>query len=250
MHTLRLIGPGRAARSLAGALEAAGWEVRGLLGRRDDLYAAASGVDVLVLGTPDDALREVAGAVRPEEGTVVVHLSGALGLEVLAGHPRRAGLHPLVPLPDPVTGARRLGEGVTFAVAGDAVAWEMVEALGGRAVEVPDERRAAYHAAACMAANHLVGLMGQVERVAGSVGMDLEDFLDLSRAALEDVARVGPREALTGPAARGDLATLARHRAALAAQERSGYDAGVALVQALAGPRAAGERRVPVGASR
>jgi predicted short-subunit dehydrogenase-like oxidoreductase (DUF2520 family) len=75
--------------------------------------------------------------------------------------------------------------------------------------------------------------MGQVARVAESIGLDLEVFLGLSRAALADVERVGPAAALTGPAARGDTATLARHRAALAPEERAGYDACVALAQRL-----------------
>ena len=56
-----------------------------------------------------------------------------------------------------------------------------------------DGDRAAYHAAACIAANHVVALLGQVERVAASVGLDLEAFLPLTRAAVDDVAALGPR---------------------------------------------------------
>ena len=60
-------------------------------------------------------------------------------------------------------------------------------------------------AAACIAANHVVALLGQVERVAASVGLDVEAFLPLTRAAVDDVAALGPRRALTGP-------SLPRHR--------------------------------------
>jgi predicted short-subunit dehydrogenase-like oxidoreductase (DUF2520 family) len=114
----------------------------------------------------------------------------------------------------------------------------VVELLGGRALVVADEQRAAYHAAACIASNHVVALLGQVERVAAAAGLGLEPFLALSRAALADVADLGPAAALTGPAARGDEATLARHRAALVPEERAGYDAGVALSRRLAADRA------------
>jgi predicted short-subunit dehydrogenase-like oxidoreductase (DUF2520 family) len=243
VRSVRFIGPGRAWRSLAAALEARGWHVAGFLGRGDDVRDAAAGVDVLVLSTPDDAVAEVAAAVRPDPSTVVVHLSGSLGLQVLAPHTRRAALHPLVPLPDPVDGARRLAGGVTFAVAGEPVAREMAESLGGRVVTVADADRATYHAAACIAANHVVALLGQVERVAGSVGLPLDAFLDLTRAAVDDVARLGPHRALTGPAARGDWATLGRHGRALAPEERPGYNAGVALAVRLAtaGPAVAAE---------
>ena len=56
----------------------------------------------------------------------------------------------------------------------------------------PTTSRAAYHAAACIAANHVVALLGQVERVAASAGLPLDAFLDLTRAAVEDVSRLGP----------------------------------------------------------
>ena len=88
MHTIRIIGPGRAGTSLAAALSARGWEFAGFLGRHDDLSDAARGVDVLVIATPDDAIAEVAAAVVPVVTTTVVHLSGSLGLDALGAHPR------------------------------------------------------------------------------------------------------------------------------------------------------------------
>ncbi len=233
MPTIRIVGPGRAGRSLATALGHAGWDVLPLLGRGDPVADAAQGVDALVLATPDDAIAGVAAAVRPRAGTVVAHLAGSLGTDVLGPHPRRAALHPLVALPDPDTGARRLLSGATFAVAGDAMAWDIVAALGGTPVEVADEDRAAYHAAACIAANHVVALLGQVERVARAAGVPLDAFLPLAASAVEDVGRLGSRRALTGPATRGDWDTLARHLRALDPQERSGYRAGVGLALQL-----------------
>jgi len=232
-----LIGPGRAGRSLAGALVDVGCDVRQLLGPHDDVGAAAEGVDLLVLATPDGAIAPVAAAVRPVAGTVVMHLSGALGLEALAPHPRRAALHPLAPLPPPEVGRVRLRSGITFAVAGDPLAAEVAGLLGGRVMAVDDASRASYHAAACIAANHLVALMGQVERVAAAAGLELDAFVGLARAALVDVAELGPAAALTGPAARGDDATIARHRAVLEPEELPGYDAGVALARRLAAER-------------
>ena len=45
--------------------------------------------------------------------------------------------------------------------------------------------------------------------------MPLEAYLDLVRATVDNVAELGPAAALTGPAARGDWATIERHLAAL-----------------------------------
>jgi predicted short-subunit dehydrogenase-like oxidoreductase (DUF2520 family) len=209
-----------------------GYEVLGALGRGAVVGAAAAGADVVVIATPDAAVATVAAAIEPVAATVVLHLSGSLGLDVLGRHPRRGGLHPLVPLPDPDRGAARLRSGVGFAVAGDPVARSMALALGGQVVEVDDRSRAAYHAAASIAANHVVALMGQVERVAGEAGLPLAVFSGLVGAALEDAMALGPAAALTGPAARGDWETIARHRAVLAgmAQGPSELDAYDAMV--------------------
>ena len=86
---------------------------------------------------------------------------------------------------------------------------------------------ARYHAAAVIAANHLVALLGQAERVAASVGAPVEAFLDLARGSLADVAELGPRGALTGPVRRGDIATIERHLDALPPEERAAYAAMV-----------------------
>jgi predicted short-subunit dehydrogenase-like oxidoreductase (DUF2520 family) len=221
------------------ALDAvAGFESRGALGRQDCLATAAQGVDLLVIATPDDSVPRVADRISPVDTTAVIHMSGSLGLDVLGDHRRRGSLHPLVPLPTPAIGATRLTSGITFAVAGDPVVWLVAEALGGRAVHVEDGNRTAYHAAAAIAANHLVALIGQVERVAASIGLPLEAFAGLIHAAADDALALGPRRALTGPAARGDWDTVERHRTALAGMaghrnELAAYDAMVGLARRL-----------------
>jgi predicted short-subunit dehydrogenase-like oxidoreductase (DUF2520 family) len=225
---VRIIGAGRAGSALAAALRASGWRVDGPLGRDHDPSLATTGARAVLLAVPDRDVPAVASALAPGEA-VVVHVAGSLGLEVLAPHDRVASVHPLVSLPDADLGARRLA-GAWFAVAGDPLASEIVAALGGRAVEVPDEGRTTYHAAAVVAANHVVALLGQVERLAAAVGVPLEAYLDLARGALDNVSEIGPAAALTGPVARGDRQTVARHLAAIPESERPAY----ALVADLA----------------
>ncbi len=242
MVAIRIVGAGRAGRSFERALGEVGapaFEVRGLLHHEEDIRHAAKGVDALILAVPDRAVADVAASIDAEATTVVLHCSGSLGLGVLGSHVRRASLHPLVTLPDPVIGALRLRGRPYFAVAGDQVATDIALGLGGQPIVVPDAERATYHAAACIATNHLVGLLGQVERVAAAAGLPLEAFLPLARGALDDVALLGPAAALTGPASRGDLTTIERHRKALSEGEIAGYEAGVSLVGRLAPEMAA-----------
>jgi predicted short-subunit dehydrogenase-like oxidoreductase (DUF2520 family) len=227
--TLRVIGPGRAGTAVSSALAGAGWTIAPARGRGDDVRDAAQGVDVVLIATPDGAVADVAAAIEPVAGTVVVHLAGSLGLDVLAPHDQRASIHPLVSIPSGATDVR----GAWFAIAGDAIAARMAEDLGGHPVAVPDDRRVAYHAAACVASNHLVALLGQVERVAATAGVPLGAFLALARQTIDNVAAVGPRAALTGPVARRDVATIERHRAALEPEELPAYDAMVELAGRL-----------------
>lgn len=219
----RVLGSGRAGNAFALALREAGWRVDGPLGRDHDPATVTSGVDVVLLAVPDAAVAEVAASLTPGPA-VVLHLSGALRVDVLGRHERIGSVHPLASLPDGPTGARRL-RGAWFATAGDPMAEEVVAALGGRPVVVPDEVRVRYHAAAAIASNHLVALLGQVERIARTVGVPLEAYLDLARGSLDNVAASDPATALTGPVARGDWGTVAAHVDALPADERLTYTA-------------------------
>lgn len=232
MRAFRVIGPGRAGLSLSRALAGAGWHARPPLGRADDVRAAARDVDLLVVATPDAAIAPVAAAVEPDESAVVAHLAGSLGLDVLAPHPRPAGLHPLRSIPTAETDLR----GAWFAVAGDALVTDVVAALAGSFVRVADADRPLYHAAASIASNHLVALLGQAERVAAAAGVPLAAYLDLVRATVDNVERLGPSAALTGPVARSDWATVDRHRAALPPEERAAYDAMVDAARRLLRP--------------
>lgn len=229
MRSLRIIGPGRAGTALAGALSATGrWRVDAFLGRGDDVSTAAAGVDLLVVAVPDGAVSEVAAAVEPVATTVVGHMAGSLGLAVLAPHRRRAVLHPLASMPGGGLGAERLrGAWWGLAVGGDPLGDEVVADLAGHRLQVRDEDRDRYHAAAAIAANHVVALLGQVERVAATIGVPLAAYLSLARTAVDNVEALGPADALTGPVKRGDDATIQRHIAALPPEERAGYEAMV-----------------------
>jgi predicted short-subunit dehydrogenase-like oxidoreductase (DUF2520 family) len=232
----RVVGRGRAGGSYADALASAGWQVELVGGRGVDHRDAAAGVDLVLLAVPDGAIAALAASIAPGEG-VVAHVAGSLGLDVLAPHSRRGAIHPLASLPDRSVGAERLASGITFSIAGDPLVASLVADLGGRVVELPDDARVAYHAAATIASNHLVGLLGQVSRVAATVGLPLSAYLPLVAQTVDNVVALGPAAALTGPAARGDEATLARHRAALDPGELPAYDALAELCRRLAEER-------------
>jgi hypothetical protein len=148
---------------------------------------------------------------------LVGHCSGATTLEPLDPH-EAFSLHPLMTVPE---GGTAPFEGAGCAIAGTtpralATAEALAGALRMRPVHVHEEDRAAYHAAASIAANFLVTLEGAAERLAATAGVERELLVPLARAALENWAAKGAAQALTGPVARGDEATIARQRAAIA----------------------------------
>lgn len=220
---VRIIGPGRAGGSFERALASAGWSVT-TIGHGGPVADAASDTDLVLVCVPDRSVMDVAAAITPDSSVVVAHCAGSLGLDVLAPHPAVGSVHPLVALPSPEVGAGRL-VGSWFGVAGDPLVHRVVDALDGHAVAVDETHRSEYHAAAVVASNHLVALMGQVERIAADAGVPLEAYLDLARGSLRNVAELGPTAALTGPVSRGDWDTVRRHLRALPPEERPAYRA-------------------------
>jgi predicted short-subunit dehydrogenase-like oxidoreductase (DUF2520 family) len=205
MRDIAIVGRGRLGTALAHALGAAP-----PLGRGEP---PAPGTDAVLLCVPDAEIAAAASAIAP--GPLVGHCSGATTLEPLAGH-EAFSMHPLMT----VTGADARFEGAGAAIAGSsdrakAFARDLALELGMTPVEIPDEDRAAYHAAASIASNFLVTLEAAAETV---LGRDRELLVPLVRATVENWSAMGA-DALTGPIARGDEETVARQRAAV--QERA-----------------------------
>jgi predicted short-subunit dehydrogenase-like oxidoreductase (DUF2520 family) len=212
-----IVGQGRIGTALAGALRAAGVEVTGPAGRGE-----VPAGDAILLCVPDAEIPSAAEAVAGA-APFVGHTSGATPLGALtpAGG-ERFGLHPLQTVASP-DDARLSGAGC--AIAGStsqalAVARALAEALGMRPFEIDDESRPAYHAAASVASNFLVTLEAAAEEIAAAAGLGPGKaralLAPLVRRAVENWAEHGPERALTGPVARGDEATVAAQREAVA----------------------------------
>jgi predicted short-subunit dehydrogenase-like oxidoreductase (DUF2520 family) len=216
---ITIIGTGKAGSSFAAALADVGHRVR--LIHHDQLDRLGQ-PDLVLVAVPDDAIETLAREIPRSDDYVVAHVAGSRGLGELAGHARVGAMHPLAALPSSDVGAQRL-RGALFSVTGDRLIDDVVTSLQGRAIRLSDEQRAGYHATATVAANHLVALMGHVQQLAESAGLSLDDFLSLAQQALADVAALGVRDALTGPASRADMATIDAHLDAIPESERSTY---------------------------
>ncbi|ACU34293.1 DUF2520 domain-containing protein [Actinosynnema pretiosum subsp. pretiosum] len=209
----------------------------------------AAGADLVLLAVPDD---ELPGLVRGlvatgslRAGQIVVHVSGAQGVAALAPAAEVGALclalHPAMTFtgrPEDVDRVRACTFGVT-AADGDDIAWSVGEALvveiGAEAVRVPESARPLYHAALTHGANHLMTLVADcAEALRGAGVANPERVLaPLLGAALDNALRHGDR-ALTGPVARGDTGTVAKHLAVLADRAPGTLDAYRALARRTA----------------
>ncbi|WP_052227063.1 DUF2520 domain-containing protein [Microbacterium mangrovi] len=215
--TASVVGPGRLGTVLSRALGDLGIDVSGPTGHGEPIAAA----DAVLLCVPDAEIAAAAASARSDAGpgALIGHTSGATPLDDVD-----FGLHPLQTFVG--TETADVFHGIGFGVAGRtpaalATATELAERLGGRAVVIADEDRAAYHAAASIASNYSVTLLAAAEQVAATAGFSAAEARELLaplvRRTIDNWVADGPHRALTGPVARGDVATVERQRAAVAA---------------------------------
>lgn len=241
---LGIVGVGRAGTFLGRAFQAAGhpvaavWDVdsgkAGAIAR--DLGASVQDMrswsslklNAVILAVPDRRIADVAGqmAAGGKPAPVALHLSGACEASELGALSKAgcavASMHPLRSFTAVAPGSEPTLRGTRFALQGECeavrVARRLAESVGGLPFEIGAGQKAAYHAAAGMCSNYAVVLAWLARDVSRSAGVPpdaWEGYLELMRGTIDNLSAVGPEEALTGPVARGDWQTVARHRNAL-----------------------------------
>jgi len=261
-RSVSIVGAGRLGRALGRALRRLGWRIGAVVTRSAahsraavraigagqpfaTLTSAVMDADVILLATPDDALEEVARrlaklAGNKSRGKVVLHSSGALDNSVLRALARcgaaTGSIHPMQTF---TNNSRPNLQGVIFAIEGDArarrAAGGIARALGGVPVPVASGSKPAYHAAGTLVAGHALALTEAAAQMLIKLGFTrphaVQTLLPLMRQMLDNFERHGPRAAWTGPASRGDFATVAKHRRALLRYPREFGDSYAALVR-------------------
>jgi predicted short-subunit dehydrogenase-like oxidoreductase (DUF2520 family) len=240
-----IVGAGAVGSALGVALTRAGWPIAAVASRdpvrRERFKELVGGtrafaevtplldeVELIILAVPDDAIEPLARSIRLYSGQALIHTSGALGAEVLepamAAGTQVGSFHPLVAFADTERAVEAL-HGATVAVEGDdqlvALLAEMAAAIGAHAVRLAPGTKAAYHAAAVLAAGGFVALLDAIAELGRVAGLDeagsLAIYGPLIEQTLGNARALGIRTALTGPLTRGDVGTLEAHLAALAA---------------------------------
>jgi len=225
---LIIVGPGRAGGAIATAAPPAGHEIVGVLSRSSiqqygpDLTwdSALPEADIALIAVKDDAIADVVSRLEPfaSKVAVVTHLSGFV--PVVSLHPFHdhgvavGGFHPLVSMPDPVSGAAALN-GAFVGIGGDPLAVDTLTHFAGsfglEPFRLEDSDRPAYHAAAAAAANFVVTSLAISGDLFESAGIDPRVSRPLVERVVANCFEQGPLQSLTGPVARGDIDTVIGH---------------------------------------
>lgn len=244
--TLNMIGAGHVGRVLGRLFAATGsFEIQDVLtrsalsaagaiafiggGRAAGALDAMRAAEVWMLAVGDDQIAPVCAqlaASRDLRGAIVFHCSGAKSSAELldAEHAGActASVHPVRSFADPDQVARSF-PGTFCGVEGDARAVEKLNqaliAIGARPVPIAAAAKTVYHAASVFASNYLVTVLDAALRAYQAAGIPEELARELARPlameTLDNLFRLGPEAALSGPIARGDFATVARQQAAV-----------------------------------
>jgi predicted short-subunit dehydrogenase-like oxidoreductase (DUF2520 family) len=276
--TVGVVGAGRVGAALGAALARAGHQVVAASAvseasrERARRYLpgvpltqpeeAVARAELALLAVPDDALPGLVAGLAATgadlAGRLLVHTSGRYGTGVLGPAVQRGALplalHPVMTFTGRPDDADRL-TGISFGVTAPdqlrTAAEALVIEMGGEPVFIREEDRPLYHAALASAANHLVGLITESCDLLAAAGAANPGRMlgPLLSAALDNALRLGDA-GLTGPVARGDADTVARHLEVLAAASPRALAAYLALARLTAGRALAAGLLAPAGARR
>ena len=211
--------------------------------------------DIWMLAVPDAQIAACAQDLarharqRGDAPALAFHCSGALSAELLM--PLRdmgwsvASAHPVLSFASAQTAVAQFA-GTPCALEGDAAACDTLHplftAMGGACFGVRSQDKVLYHAAAVLGTNFAPVLQALAEDAWRASGMPdalvLRLRARLLRNAVDNIVALGPQKALTGPAARGDHAAIARQAEVVAAwdpQAAAAYRALSDLALRMAG---------------
>lgn len=250
------IGAGKVGCSLGKYLKesAGGWQIEGYFSRSSDSAKEAAVftdsrvidqaellaqmADVIFITTPDGAIAQVWQELREceidLEGKIIVHCSGRLASTVFEGAVERgatvASLHPFYAICDRFHSYKTLAE-AHFTLEGSGERFdelqERLEASGLMIQRMEANSKIAYHAAASVGSNLMVGLTELAIELLLSCGFDREHarmaLRPLMEGNLHAIMEKDTADALTGPAERADVETVEAHLKTLSGDDREIY---------------------------
>ena len=241
--SVSFIGSGNLAWHLAPALDNAGFSVQEVYSRNpmhaedlvERLYDAevkatldfsTSTSSIFIVATPDDAIQSVAQEIILPEEAILLHTSGSQLLDVLrfAATPNLGVFYPLQTFSK--TRKVEFGEIPIFLEfenqLTENVLTSMAKAISKAVFKITYDERKALHVAAVFAANFTNHMLLLAQQIMRENSLSYDWLKPLIAEMINKSLTIGPENAQTGPARRGDFETLDKHMEFLQDDESMG----------------------------
>ena len=178
--------------------------------------------DVVLIAVSDQAIKQVSSQL-PLTDAVVAHTSGASSMDLLSNHKHRGVFYPLqtfskqqhlnwskIPI---------LWEGNNTQV--NEKLETLSQLLSPLAIKIDEKQRLSMHLAAVVVNNFTNHLYAEAHRFCKSKHMNFDLLVPLIEETTRKIKQLDPRKSQTGPASRGDMQTIQRHKAVPMTEELS-----------------------------
>ena len=178
--------------------------------------------DVVLIAVSDQAIQQVSSQL-PLTDAVVVHTSGASSMDLLSNHKHRGVFYPL----------QTFSKQQQLNWSKIPILWEgnntqvnekletLSQLLSPLATQIDEKQRLSMHFAAVVVNNFTNHLYAEAHRFCKSKHMNFDLLVPLIEETTRKIKHLDPRKSQTGPASRGDMQTIQRHKAVPMTEELS-----------------------------
>ncbi len=243
---IAIIGAGRIAYSLTSALLKEGYIVDAIISKKiksakalaekfgikkysDDINLISKSVNVFFLTVPDSEIRKTAIQLSKLKlkfsTTFFIHLSGAEDISVLIPLKVKGGktgsLHLMQTFPsNKIVNIKNVNSAIE--TNDDSVCKFLLQLCNSLQLipfRIDSKDKIYYHLAGVFASNFLAGNLFNAQKLLSLNNIDEQKYFDILsstiHSTLQNIKKVGPAKALSGPVDRGDINTIRKHISSL-----------------------------------
>lgn len=239
-YNISIIGSGNVAWHLAPELENAGHRIIEVYSRNQQnakklqnrlyhvelnkgLDFSNSQSEIFILCISDDAIEEVAQEIVLPDHAILIHTSGSQSISML-GYAATENIGVFYPLQTFTKSKRISFEDIPILIESEnndtaKVLDKIGKSISKKVLKVRTKDRIAIHIAAVFACNFTNHMFASAENILKNQGYKFDLLRPLIAETINKSLDIGPKNAQTGPAARGDLKILNKHMAFLEGSE-------------------------------
>ena len=178
--------------------------------------------DVVLIAVSDQAIQQVSSQL-PLTDAVVIHTSGASSMDLLSNHKHRGVFYPL----------QTFSKQQHLNWSEIPILWEgnnkqvneklevLSQLLSPLAIQIDEKQRLSMHLAAVVVNNFTNHLYAEAHRFCKSKHVNFDLLVPLIEETTRKIKQLDPRKSQTGPASRGDMQTIQRHKTVSMTEELS-----------------------------